>query len=51
MKLLVNAARVACGSAWLFLVTTAVAQVVPTVRVVPSSAFGLDIGLGGRYYF
>ncbi|BCU78146.1 hypothetical protein [Luteolibacter sp. LG18] len=38
MKLLVNAARVACGSAWLFLVTTAAAQVVPTAPVVAVGA-------------
>lgn len=27
------------------------AQVVPTVRVLPDTRFGVDFGVGGRYYF
>jgi hypothetical protein len=27
------------------------AQAVPTIRVLPGTAFGLDLGVGGRYYF
>ncbi len=45
--------RVPVGAAILFdrVPVELFAQVVPSIRVVPGTAYGLDVGLGGRYYF